>query len=106
MSEEDYVKLDSLVVKTKLVKLSLCPCGYGLLRDTIELGTEYLVYPDTCDPEEAYTLICGGCGYKSVGVGRIYANSVHNPAAPPTPLPLEIFEISNNYVPEVQINEL
>lgn len=55
-----------LPITTKLVKLSICPCGYVLLHDDIKIGTEYTVYPE----------------------------------APPGPLPLELFEIGNEW-PEI-----
>lgn len=84
-------------VTTTLVKLSLCPCGHALLRDEIELGAEYTVYPATVIREELFMLLCGGCGGKTVGYGQILANSRHNPAADPTPLPIEIFAINEQF---------
>lgn len=85
---------------TKLVKLSICPCGYSLLHEDIQLGTEYTVYPEASDPEHPFVLICGGCGQPSQGKGYILARSTRNPDAEPGPLPLELFEIGNEW-PEV-----
>lgn len=79
--------------KAKLIKLSICKCGFSLLHDDIKLGTEYTVYPDTIDTEDGYMLICGGCGKLRHGKGRIYVGSLFNPQARPAKLPLEIFEI-------------
>ena len=42
-----------------LMRLSVCACGYGLLKDDIPLGT---VYEVDLDVEEIATLKCGGCG--------------------------------------------
>lgn len=46
-------------MKVQLKKLSLCPCGFPLLKTSILLGYEYEVNPDDCGPG---TLVCGGCG--------------------------------------------
>jgi hypothetical protein len=45
-------------VKAKTVKLSLCPCGFNLLKDDIPLGTIYEVDPTLT---ATGTLTCGGC---------------------------------------------
>lgn len=45
--------------KRMLMRLSVCPCGYGFLNDDIPLGT---VYEVNLDIEEMATLTCGGCG--------------------------------------------
>lgn len=79
--------------KATLIKTSICPCGFLLLHDDIELGTEYTVYPDTIDPNDGYMLMCGGCGKLRTGRGRIYTKSHFNPSAAPAKLPLEIFVI-------------
>jgi hypothetical protein len=42
-----------------LKRLSICPCGYGLLRDEIPLGTEYQIDPSI---EADCEFTCGGCG--------------------------------------------
>ena len=91
-------------VKSKLVKLSICPFGHHLLQDEIELGTEYVVFPATVKPNAEFTLLCGGCHRMVPGVGSILALSALNPTASPRPLPLEIFDISYEYVPEVKAN--
>jgi hypothetical protein len=82
------------IVKAKLIKLSCCPCGFSLLQDGIALGTEYLVYPESANADDGFTLTCGGCGEKMRGKGSIFALSVLNPFAQPKRLPLEIFDIS------------
>jgi hypothetical protein len=47
--------------KAKLIKLSVCDCGFPLLNDDIPIGTVYYL-----DLDDIYTmtLICGGCGIK------------------------------------------
>lgn len=90
--------------KTKLTKLSICPCGFSLLNDDITLGTEYLIYPESIDPNRAFVLGCGGCGRRLRGVGSLMAKSVLNPSADAQLLPLEVFEISLDYVQEVNAN--
>jgi hypothetical protein len=46
-----------------LKKLSVCSCGFTLLREEIQLGTVYHV-----DIEDRRTLlyICGGCGERAL----------------------------------------
>lgn len=84
----------------KLTKLSICPCGFTLLRDEIPLGTEYTVYPDSVEENRQFTLICGGCRGRVNGLGRILARSVLNPDARPMYLPLEIFDVLNDDIIE------
>lgn len=45
-------------MKTKLVKLSVCDCGFPALKETIPLGTDYEVEPDR---KQECVWICGGC---------------------------------------------
>lgn len=45
-------------MKTTLKKLSICPCGFHVLKDEIKVGTEYLVLPSV---QQDCILICGGC---------------------------------------------
>ena len=45
-------------MKTTLIKLSLCPCGFPLLHEHIELGTEYEIDPSR---QADLVLVCGGC---------------------------------------------
>lgn len=42
-----------------LKRLSLCPCGYTLLREDIQIGTIYEVDAANRTPGR---LTCGGCG--------------------------------------------
>ena len=43
----------------KLVRLSICPCGFTVLKDEIGLGT---VYQIDLSRKENCVLLCGGCG--------------------------------------------
>ncbi len=45
--------------KAKLIKLSICKCGFPLLKDEIKLGAIYKVDPDR---RGGGTITCGGCG--------------------------------------------
>jgi hypothetical protein len=44
-----------------LVRPSLCPCGFNILHDHIQVGTRYIVDEDR---PIVGSLICGGCGKK------------------------------------------
>jgi len=54
------------ITKVKLKKLSICPCGFSVLDDSIPIGTEYTVHTDVTD---TFTFICGGCGKKHRIIG-------------------------------------
>jgi hypothetical protein len=77
-------------VQTKLIKLSICDCGFSTLNESIKLGTVYTIYPVTIRDRRVYQ--CGGCHkvYKNVTIvdadQRLYSKH------PPIPLPLEIFD--------------
>ncbi len=45
-------------MKVKLIKHSVCPCGFPLLKTTIPLGQEYKIDPTH---KKEVVLICGGC---------------------------------------------
>lgn len=90
-------------VTTKLIKLSLCHCGFAMLDDSIPLGAEYLVYPQSARPEEPWGLICGKCGCITRGKGNIQAHPYGDPNSFPAPLPLELLEISLDYIQEVEV---
>lgn len=72
---------------TSLKRLSICPCGFGLLDERIHIGTEYLI--DRMVSRRAL-MLCGGCGNKQKVV-CVAASSALNPDAPLMFLPVEIF---------------
>lgn len=71
----------------RLKRLSICPCGFGLLNDGIAIGTKYVI--DRNVSRQA-TMICGGCGNKQK-VMCVPASSALNPDAPMMFLPVDIF---------------
>ncbi len=81
-----------MLIKAKLVKLSICECGYGLLLEQIKLGTEFMIHAETVDANHHFALICGGCKKVSYGKGALHAECVTNPASGPALLPIELFE--------------
>lgn len=72
--------------QVKLKKLSVCPCGFALLNDSIPLGTEYTV--DSTNTASA-TLICGGCG-NHIKVTCVWADCSSDPDGAGY-IPVEIF---------------
>lgn len=48
----------SKIIKVKLARLSVCPCGFTTLQDEITLGTEYEIDDDLHDSAD---YICGKC---------------------------------------------
>lgn len=45
----------------ELKRTSICKCGYPLVEDYVDIGTQYYVVPSSQGPG---FLICGGCGLK------------------------------------------
>ena len=83
-------------VKTTLVKLSICECGFSVLDDSIKIGTVYTIYPITM--RDQCTLICGGCGKVHKYVSVVDASQKLHPERPPMPLPLEIFDFQEESI--------
>lgn len=46
-------------MKTTVIKLSICHCGFPLFSDHVQLGDEYEVDRAMTVPNS--TIICGGC---------------------------------------------
>lgn len=86
MGKED-LRNSEISVKLKVSKLSICDCGFPVLRDEIGLGAEYTIYPDSI--EDGWKFICGGCG-ATIEVAIVLADQA--PGKPPMPLPLSIFD--------------
>lgn len=77
----------------KLVKLSICQCGYAVLKDHIKVGAKYDVDMDSI--RDGYTYECGGCGKKMSGV-RIVGALSNNPMHGLRPLPAGLFGLSHS----------
>ena len=78
MSATEFgVRFKAAETKTvKLARLSVCECGYSALDESIPIGTEYSVIPETATP---VTMICGGCGKhnKLTGVYTLNRKNSH-----------------------------
>lgn len=77
------------LTKAKLVKLSICPCGFTLLDTSILMGTEYEVDPNRTLKA---TMICGNCS-NNIPVDCIWVEKRENSAA--GFLPAEIFSLQD-----------
>jgi hypothetical protein len=75
-----------MIVTANLARLALCPCGDSVLRESVELGTEYLI-------DDGRTLMatyeCGACGSMTVEVECV---RVRRPGTPWGYLPRLLFE--------------
>ena len=49
-------------METKVVRLSVCSCGYPLLKDDVTIGTVYHVDENKKFPN--CSVVCGGCKAK------------------------------------------
>lgn len=78
-------------ITTKTIKLSICSCGESVLNDSIELGTEYTIYPESI--KHGFKYHCGRCNITQNNISVILANSVLNSTDAPRYLPIELFEL-------------
>jgi hypothetical protein len=72
-----------------LQSLSICPCGYAVLDDRIEIGAKYTV--DLGSVRGGFRYRCGRCKQSQDNVTVIDANQILRPAADPAPLPYDLF---------------
>jgi hypothetical protein len=72
-----------------LQSLSICPCGFAVLDDSISIGTPYMV--DLASIRKGFRYRCGRCGQAQGNVTVIDANQIIHPDAPPAPLPFDLF---------------
>ncbi len=70
----------------KLARLSICPCGFPVLRDDIPLGTVYTV--DTATIRKGFTYRCGQCGAIQEDVEVVYCSQSRRSGLAPLPLAL------------------
>lgn len=75
-------------MKATLTKLSLCPCGFPVLKDAIPLGAEYEVEVPRFGL--GHSMICGGCG-KHFPIEVVWVNERGNANA--GYLPRDIFTL-------------
>jgi hypothetical protein len=54
----NHIQKEPLTVKVTLKKLSICPCGFPLLKDSIGLGAEYEIEEHN---RMSCHFQCGGC---------------------------------------------
>jgi len=78
-----------MMKKVALIKLSVCPCGFTLLADSIPLGTEYTIDTETIGNEFSYR--CGRCGTIHRNMASVRTSQSLHPERPMAPLPLELF---------------
>jgi hypothetical protein len=78
------------MIELILKRLSICRCGYGVLDDSIKLGTVYLGNPSTVKTVATYR--CGKCGTLQRGVKTIDCSQVLHPDRAMAPLPYGLFE--------------
>lgn len=73
---------ESVTVK----QLSLCPCGFPVLKADIQLGTTYVIHRDNM---VTLTLICGGCRRRHL-LSCVWCDATPN--GDEGYLPIEIFQ--------------
>jgi hypothetical protein len=76
-------------IDVRLVKLSICSCGYPLLNDKIKLGTPYKIWVEIV---EELSYLCGGCGQERKKVQCVLASQYLDKTRHPAALPLELFD--------------
>lgn len=76
-------------VKVRVKEVGICPCGFRILCDHIEVGTEYVIHPETIT--NGYKLMCGGCKQWHHNITCVLVDQ--NEFMPPAPLPLALFDL-------------
>ena len=77
-------------VRVRIKEVGICPCGFRILCDHIEVGAEYVIHPDTIT--NGYKLMCGGCGQWHLNVTCVFVDQ-DGMYLPPAPLPLALFDL-------------
>ncbi len=77
-------------IELVLARLSICPCGYSCLDESIKLGTIYSA--DSRTREHRFDYSCGGCGQTQHYIETIYCSQLLHPDLPMRPLPYGLFE--------------
>jgi len=77
------------MVKMPLKRLSICPCGYHVLLDSIGIGTLYPVDPKSIRGGFRYK--CGKCGRWQENVTVINAGACEQHPGSSGPLPYALF---------------
>src|ERR1700678_1905537 len=78
------------MITVQLRRLSICPCGFGVLRDEIRIGAEYRI--DIASLRSGFRYICGGCSRRLENVRVVDATQRIFPERPLAPLPVGLFE--------------
>ena len=79
--------------KKPLRRLSICPCGFPVLNEKIQLGTVYEVDPTV--KQGGFSYFCGGCKAVQENVVCVNAAQILDPAHPWAPLPWDLFSEAN-----------
>jgi hypothetical protein len=74
----------------RLVRLSICPCGFSTLDDSILVGQTYVVYPGTI--KMGFSYFCGGCKRTLTNIVAIKADQIIETDLKPEYLPLRLFD--------------
>jgi len=76
-------------MKTRLKRLSICSCGFPVLKESIGLDTVYEIDPDSV--RGGFSYYCGGCGTSQNNVSVVNASQILKPDLDPAPLPYGLF---------------
>jgi len=83
-----FLPQEAKVTLARYAKRDLCNCGYGVLKDSVEIGKLFKV---EIESKQDAILVCGGCGTKiAITVVRALQEESSEPFGY---LPLEILEI-------------
>lgn len=78
--------------RVKLQRLSICPCGYSVLDDSIVVGAEYDI--DRRTLRGGFVYKCGQCGRVQADVQCVTASQRLRPDRPAAPLPYGLFSLA------------
>jgi hypothetical protein len=88
------------LVTVELKRRSICPCGFGVLKDEIQIGVRYRI--DMNSRRRGFTYVCGGCSRVHENVEVVDATQLLNPCWFLAPLPYGLFSTECPVAPALQ----
>jgi hypothetical protein len=86
-SQGDHEGKESMKVQVKLIKVSVCLCGFRIVNDDVPLGKVYTIDLSRLHDAVGTGVMCGGCG-KRIETSLVWTEDAEKPGY----LPREIFE--------------
>jgi hypothetical protein len=81
-------------ITVTLQRLSICPCGYAVLDDAIQIGAQYQI--DINSRRKGFTYECGNCSRRQDNIEVVDGTQRLQRSRPVAPLPYALFEVADS----------